>query len=116
MARMEQHLDGADHLNVRPFHFELERHLKEPRRSRIARMESMPESWQRVSGFVPAIDDFRCGIPVRGSAPHELEPCIEKGHAALDVAAMIAAESEHACGHARAEGSAGCCRVTGGQR
>ena len=47
---------------------------------------------------------------------HERQPAVEKLHAALDVAAVIPAESQHARGHARAQRRAGGGGVARGQR
>ena len=115
-ARVQQHLDRADHLDVRAFDLELERHLKQARGARIARVEAVTESRERLAGLLPAIDDFRRRVAIRRALAHQLEARVEELHAALDVAAVIAAEAEHAGGDARAQRRARRRRVARGKR
>src|SRR5262249_57046448 len=94
-------LDGADHLDVRAVALELQRHLEEARRARVARVEAMAESRDGLVLRLAALDDLGGGVAVRGALADELESLIEELHAALDVAAVMPPEAEHARGDAR---------------
>ena len=78
-ACAEQHLDRADHLDVPAFDLQLQRHLKQPRRARIARVEAVAEAREGIAGFAPAIDDLRRRIPVRRALAHDLQPASRNG-------------------------------------
>src|SRR3954471_9282736 len=83
-----------DHLDVMPFDLELQRHLEQPRRARIAGVEAVPESRDRLTELEAAIDDDPRGIAVRRAPANQFETGVEKLHAALDVAAVMAAKPE----------------------
>ena len=77
---MQQHLDRANHLDVGPFDLEFERHLKQPRRAWVPRMEAVAEPWQRIARRLPAVDNLSRRVGVGGAAAHEREPRIQKLH------------------------------------
>ena len=107
-VRAERQFHGADHLDVSALDLELQRHLEQPRRARIAGVETVAEAGQafvrlQARGRRSLLRQPAYDAPL----PHQLEAGVEKLHAALDVAAVVPAEAEHAGGHARAQRRAG---------
>src|SRR5205085_7253665 len=112
----EHDFHGPDHLNVPAFDFQLQGHLKQSRGARIARMEAVTEAGDWLRRSVPSLADLARSIAVRVAFADQLETCVQKLHAHLDVAAVMPAESEHTRRHARAQRRAGCRGVPRGQR
>src|SRR3954465_3898100 len=100
--RTGDQFDRADHLDVMPFDLELQRHLEQPRGARIARVEAVPESRDRLTELEAAVDDDPRGIAVRRAPANQFETGVEKLHAALDIAAVMAAKPEDTGRDARA--------------
>src|SRR5438067_8237678 len=61
----EYDFHGPDHLNVPAFDFQLQRHLKQSRGARIARMEAVTEAGDWLRRCVPSLDDLARSIAVR---------------------------------------------------
>ena len=108
---VQHELDGADHLDVIALDLELQRHLEQPRRARIARVEAVAEPGGVSPASHAVVDDRAAAAVGRPTLAHQLQPGVEELHAALDVAAVIPAEAEHAGRDARAQRRAGRRRV-----
>src|SRR4029077_16072844 len=100
-------LPGARHLHEAPLDLELQRHLEEPRRARIARVEAMAEPGNGLAALQAALDDCRRRVAVRRAFAPQLPAGVEELHAALYVAAVMPPEAEHTRRHARPERRAG---------
>ena len=100
------------------FQLELERHLEQPRRARVARVEAMAEARAPARRRSPssAATMLVGGVAIGRALRTSSRPCVEELHAALDVAAVVAAEAEHAGRDARAQRRAGRRRVARRER
>ena len=104
----DHQFDGADHLDVR----RLRPRARAPSGTAARRADRACGSDGRSPGSARRSrrTAARCSLAAsRYEAPlaHQLEPGVEKLHAALDVAAVVPAEAEHAGRHARAQRRAG---------
>ena len=103
-AFADDQLHGANHLDVLSLDLQFERHLEQPRRARIAGVEAVAEAGNRFAASRGSSATMAAAASrVRRSFAHELQPGVEKLHAALDVPAVVTTESEHAGRHARAQ-------------
>ncbi len=112
----DHHLHRPDHLDVLSLHLELERHLEQPRGARIARVEAVAEAGDPFFLLFRLLDDRQRRVVIAGPLPDPGQPGIQKVHARLDVAAVIAAESKEAGGDAGAQRRAGGRGVARGER
>ena len=79
-----------------PFELELQRHLEQPARARVARVEAMPEAGRDLVLARALIDDLLSRLLHRPAVPHQGEPAVEEAHARFDVAAVVRPEREDA--------------------
>ena len=100
-ARAIEHvLDRANQADVLALELELERHLEQPRRARVARVGPVAEA-RRIFLLLDAFLDESLGrLLQRPSGPHLGQARVQKPHARLDVAAVVRAEREDAGRHA----------------
>jgi hypothetical protein len=71
--------------------------------SRIASVIAVAEPRGQLAGLVAPLYQTLGGDPIGRAVPNELETSIEELHARLDIAPVMAPESEQARSHARAQ-------------
>ena len=96
---VEGSLERPQHADMLAFELEFHGQLKEPRCTRVLRVQSMSEARRRRGVRVrPVVHQLLRGVRPRPPAANQRQPLIEKAHARLDVATVIRAETKNACG------------------
>ena len=96
LPRLDRPLGGAKQPHVLAVEFELERHLKQTRGPRIARVEAVPEPGRHLVIAQTVVDERVGRLLQRASGADERQTGVQKPHARLDVATMMRPERQNA--------------------
>src|SRR6266545_2144345 len=112
---VERALARADQPYMLALQLELQRHLEQPRRARVACVETVTESRRHLVRSDAFGDDLVGGLLDRHAAAHVRQAAVEESHARLDVASMMRTEGEDARRYAILERRARRCDVARGE-